>query len=164
MFVFQTILKIPGFTDNIVTHILSGLGAGFFAVCIGSPVDVVWYLHKKLDHEFYPLCFLIFFFETCCMAQVKSRMMGDPSYKGTIDCFVKTLKADVSNSLLSLGILNITPENVYKSWVFVSYTGSYGILQGFHPQLWTSRLMERHHVFDPRTGKWPNVTFTVSTQ
>ncbi|RID54287.1 hypothetical protein BRARA_G01621, partial [Brassica rapa] len=61
----QTILKIPGFTDNVVTHILSGLGAGFFAVCIGSPVDVV-----------------------------KSRMMGDPSYKGTIDCFVKTLKAD----------------------------------------------------------------------
>ncbi|KAF7825579.1 mitochondrial uncoupling protein 1 [Senna tora] len=61
----QTILKIPGFTDNVVTHLLSGLGAGFFAVCIGSPVDVV-----------------------------KSRMMGDPSYKSTIDCFVKTLKND----------------------------------------------------------------------
>lgn len=38
----QSILKIPGFTDNVVTHLLSGLGAGFFAVCIGSPVDVVW--------------------------------------------------------------------------------------------------------------------------
>lgn len=37
----QTILKIPGFTDNVVTHLLAGLGAGFFAVCIGSPVDVV---------------------------------------------------------------------------------------------------------------------------
>ncbi|KAJ8484764.1 hypothetical protein OPV22_017249 [Ensete ventricosum] len=37
----QTILKIPGFTDNVFTHLLSGLGAGFFAVCIGSPVDVV---------------------------------------------------------------------------------------------------------------------------
>ncbi|XP_042512336.1 mitochondrial uncoupling protein 1 [Macadamia integrifolia] len=61
----QTILKIPGFTDNVFTHILSGLGAGFFAVCIGSPVDVV-----------------------------KSRMMGDPTYKSTIDCFVKTLKND----------------------------------------------------------------------
>ncbi|CAL5192240.1 unnamed protein product [Lathyrus oleraceus] len=61
----ETILKIPGFTDNVVTHLLSGLGAGFFAVCIGSPVDVV-----------------------------KSRMMGDPSYKSTIDCFVKTLKND----------------------------------------------------------------------
>ncbi|XP_004514487.1 mitochondrial uncoupling protein 1-like [Cicer arietinum] len=61
----QTILKIPGFTDNVVTHLLSGLGAGFFAVCIGSPVDVV-----------------------------KSRMMGDPSYKNTLDCFVKTLKND----------------------------------------------------------------------
>ncbi|XP_010504203.1 PREDICTED: mitochondrial uncoupling protein 1 [Camelina sativa] len=62
----ETILKIPGFTDNVVTHILSGLGAGFFAVCIGSPVDVV-----------------------------KSRMMGDSgAYKGTIDCFIKTLKSD----------------------------------------------------------------------
>jgi solute carrier family 25 uncoupling protein 8/9 len=27
--------------------------------------------------------------------QVKSRMMGDSSYKSTIDCFVKTLKNDV---------------------------------------------------------------------
>lgn len=39
----QSILKIPGFTDNVVTQLLSGLGAGFFAVCIGSPVDVVCY-------------------------------------------------------------------------------------------------------------------------
>lgn len=61
----QTILKIPGFSDNIFTHLLSGLGAGFVAVCVGSPVDVV-----------------------------KSRMMGDPTYKGTLDCFVKTLKND----------------------------------------------------------------------
>lgn len=61
----QTILKIPGFTDNVVTHLFSGLGAGFIAVCVGSPVDVV-----------------------------KSRMMGDPTYKGTVDCFVKTLKND----------------------------------------------------------------------
>ncbi|RVW56637.1 Mitochondrial uncoupling protein 2 [Vitis vinifera] len=36
----QTILKISGFTDNLLTHLLAGLGAGFFAVCIGSPVDV----------------------------------------------------------------------------------------------------------------------------
>ncbi|XP_065010444.1 mitochondrial uncoupling protein 2 isoform X2 [Musa acuminata AAA Group] len=36
----QTILEIPGFTDDIFTHVLAGLGAGFFAVCIGSPVDV----------------------------------------------------------------------------------------------------------------------------
>ncbi|KAI5682676.1 hypothetical protein M9H77_03904 [Catharanthus roseus] len=61
----QTILKIPGFTDNVVTHLFAGLGAGFFAVCIGSPVDVV-----------------------------KSRMMGDSAYKSTLDCFVKTLKND----------------------------------------------------------------------
>ncbi|GAB2243601.1 hypothetical protein Droror1_Dr00023729 [Drosera rotundifolia] len=37
----ETILAIPGFTDNAFTHSLAGLGAGFFAVCIGSPVDVV---------------------------------------------------------------------------------------------------------------------------
>ncbi|XP_057843226.1 mitochondrial uncoupling protein 1 [Cryptomeria japonica] len=62
----QTLLKLPGFSDNIITHLLSGLGAGFVAVCIGSPVDVV-----------------------------KSRMMGNSkAYKGTIDCFVKTLKND----------------------------------------------------------------------
>lgn len=63
----QTILKLPGFSDNVVTHMLAGLGAGFFAVCIGSPVDVV-----------------------------KSRMMGDSAYKSTLDCFVKTLKNDGS--------------------------------------------------------------------
>ncbi|KDP46564.1 hypothetical protein JCGZ_08536 [Jatropha curcas] len=59
----QTILQIPGFMDNVFTHLLAGLGAGFFAVCIGSPIDVV-----------------------------KSRMMGDSSYKSTLDCFIKTLK------------------------------------------------------------------------
>jgi hypothetical protein len=64
----QTLLKLPGFSDNVVTHLLSGLGAGFIAVCVGSPVDVV-----------------------------KSRMMGSSStaYKGTVDCFVQTLKNDV---------------------------------------------------------------------
>lgn len=59
----EMILKIPGFMDNVLTHLLAGLGAGFFAVCIGSPVDVV-----------------------------KSRMMGDSTYKNTVDCFIKTLK------------------------------------------------------------------------
>ncbi|CAM8924623.1 unnamed protein product [Rhodiola kirilowii] len=61
----ETILKLPGFEDNVITHLLSGLGAGFVAVCVGSPVDVV-----------------------------KSRMMGDSAYKSTLDCFVKTLKND----------------------------------------------------------------------
>lgn len=45
----QTILKIPGFTDNILTHILAGLGAGLFAVCIGSPIDVVCHLSLLPD-------------------------------------------------------------------------------------------------------------------
>lgn len=50
----QTILEIPGFTDDIFTHVLAGLGAGFFAVCIGSPVDVVSFLINYLSS--YPAC------------------------------------------------------------------------------------------------------------
>ncbi|XP_076898867.1 mitochondrial uncoupling protein 2-like [Bidens hawaiensis] len=61
----QFVLKIPGFTDSIFTHLLAGLGAGFFAVLIGSPVDVV-----------------------------KSRMMGESVYKSTVDCIVKTLRVE----------------------------------------------------------------------
>ena len=54
------------------------------------------------------------------MAQVKSRMMGDPSYKGTIDCFVKTLKADVSKLFFCvLSGNNTTPEKVHNSLSFV---------------------------------------------
>ncbi|XP_055812814.1 mitochondrial uncoupling protein 2-like isoform X2 [Solanum dulcamara] len=59
----EIILKLPGFTDTVLTHLLAGLGAGFFAVSIGSPVDVV-----------------------------KSRMMGDSVYRNTFDCFFRTLK------------------------------------------------------------------------
>ncbi|GAV74487.1 Mito_carr domain-containing protein [Cephalotus follicularis] len=61
----QTILQIPGFMDNVFTHLLAGLGAGLLAVCVGSPIDVV-----------------------------KSRMMGDSTYKSTLDCFIKTLKTE----------------------------------------------------------------------
>ncbi|KAI8573973.1 hypothetical protein RHMOL_Rhmol01G0317800 [Rhododendron molle] len=61
----QTLLQIPGFTDSAFTHLLAGLGAGLFAVCIGSPVDLV-----------------------------KSRMMGDSIYKSTLDCFIRTLKTE----------------------------------------------------------------------
>lgn len=63
----QSLLKLPGFGDNMATHLVAGLGAGFVAVCVGSPVDVV-----------------------------KSRVMGDSTgkYSGTIDCFVKTFRND----------------------------------------------------------------------
>jgi solute carrier family 25 uncoupling protein 8/9 len=37
----QSLLASGYFKDNVVTHLLAGLGAGFFAVSIGSPVDVV---------------------------------------------------------------------------------------------------------------------------
>ena len=53
--------------DNALTHVASGLGAGFMAVCVGSPVDVV-----------------------------KSRMMGalPGEYSNIVDCFVKTARND----------------------------------------------------------------------
>lgn len=59
----QTFLK-AGMSDSVPTHILSALGAGFVACCVGSPVDVV-----------------------------KSRVMGDQTgkYKGFVDCCVKTM-------------------------------------------------------------------------
>ncbi|OMO85157.1 Dicarboxylate carrier 2 [Corchorus capsularis] len=84
----QSILKIPGFSDNVVTHLLSGLGAGFFAVCIGSPVDVV-----------------------------KSRMMGDSTYKSTLDCFVKTLKNDNWKSIFSTS--SPSPEVLAETFLAV---------------------------------------------
>ena len=64
---FKETFIAAGLPDNIGTHILSGLGAGFAAVCVGSPVDVV-----------------------------KSRMMGARlgEYSNIIDCFVKTAKQD----------------------------------------------------------------------
>jgi len=63
----QTLLSSGLMQDNIFCHIVSGLGAGFFAVCVGSPVDVV-----------------------------KSRMMGAPpgAYSGVLDAFVKTFQKD----------------------------------------------------------------------
>jgi solute carrier family 25 uncoupling protein 8/9 len=36
-----SLLATGMFSDNVVTHLVAGLGAGFFAVCVGSPVDVV---------------------------------------------------------------------------------------------------------------------------
>jgi solute carrier family 25 uncoupling protein 8/9 len=60
-------LLANGMEDGIPTHLLSGLGAGFVACCVGSPVDVV-----------------------------KSRVMGDSvgAYKGFFDCVVKTARND----------------------------------------------------------------------
>lgn len=57
------LLASGAFEDNTACHIMSGLGAGFVAVCVGSPVDVV-----------------------------KSRVMGDKAgkYSGMMNCFAKT--------------------------------------------------------------------------
>jgi solute carrier family 25 (mitochondrial uncoupling protein), member 8/9 len=64
---FKESFIAAGLPDNIGTHILSGLGAGFAAVCVGSPVDVV-----------------------------KSRMMNakQGQYANIVDCFIKTARND----------------------------------------------------------------------
>ena len=63
----QSLLESGMFQDNVYCHLASGLGAGFVAVCVGSPVDVV-----------------------------KSRMMGAApgTYKSMGDAFVKTFQKD----------------------------------------------------------------------
>lgn len=64
---FKEMFLAAGMPDNVVTHIASGLAAGFAAVCVGSPVDVV-----------------------------KSRMMGAKpgEYSNIVDCFIKTASRD----------------------------------------------------------------------
>ncbi|KAH9661739.1 mitochondrial uncoupling protein 2 [Citrus sinensis] len=93
----ETILKIPGFTDNIFTHILAGLGAGLFAVCIGSPIDVVGFLSPLLlsakNNSLAAPNISISLYRLT--TKVKSRMMGDSAYKNTVDCFIKTLKYEI---------------------------------------------------------------------
>lgn len=37
----QMLIGTGAFADTVPCHIASGLGAGFLAVCVGSPVDVV---------------------------------------------------------------------------------------------------------------------------
>lgn len=63
----QSLLASGMFHDNVYCHLASGLGAGFVAVCVGSPVDVV-----------------------------KSRMMGAAPgvYNNMGDAFIKTFQKD----------------------------------------------------------------------
>lgn len=63
----QTLLKTGLFQDNVFCHLACGVGAGFFAVTIGSPVDVI-----------------------------KSRMMGAApgTYTGVVNAFVTTFRKD----------------------------------------------------------------------
>ncbi|KAF5827525.1 mitochondrial carrier domain-containing protein [Dunaliella salina] len=63
----ESLLATGLFKDDVFTQLLSGLGAGFIAVCVGSPVDVV-----------------------------KSRIMSDNTgrYSGVLDCFAKTARTE----------------------------------------------------------------------
>lgn len=37
----SSLISTGFFSDSLPTHVVAGLGAGFLAVCVGSPVDVV---------------------------------------------------------------------------------------------------------------------------
>ena len=71
--VFKTMLIERAWADNVVTHTVSSLAAGFVACTVSSPADVI-----------------------------KSRVMSQPLhsdgtpkyYKGTLDCLTKSIKAD----------------------------------------------------------------------
>ncbi|KAG9154196.1 hypothetical protein Leryth_000665 [Lithospermum erythrorhizon] len=84
----EAILRIPGFTDGALTHLFAGFGAGFFAVCIGSPLDV------------------------------KSRMMGDSIYKNTFDCFLRTLKSEGPGAFYKGFLPNFTRLGIWNVIMF----------------------------------------------
>lgn len=63
----QTLLRTGFFEDNVATHILSGLTAGFVATVVGSPVDVT---------------------KTRIMNQ-KVSAAGVAEYSGALDCVTK---------------------------------------------------------------------------
>ncbi|XP_027931962.1 mitochondrial uncoupling protein 2-like [Vigna unguiculata] len=97
----RTILKIPGFIDNVYTHLLAGLGAGLFAVFIGSPVDVV-----------------------------KSRMMGDSTYKSTFDCFLKTLLNEGFLAFYKGFLPNFGRVGAWNVIMFLTYEQAKRFLRG----------------------------------
>jgi hypothetical protein len=74
----QSLLATGYFTDNVVTHLVSGLGAGFFAVSIGSPVDVV--KSRVMGEFFVLLCvrFAFFFFSAFSLGENERRQQQQP--------------------------------------------------------------------------------------
>eukprot|EP00891_Asterochloris_glomerata_P006680 jgi/Astpho2/6680/Aster-05032 len=89
----ESLIATGLFEDTLPCHLASGSGAGFFAVCIGSPVDVV-----------------------------KSRMMGDSQglYKGVLDCFTKTLQRDGILAFYNGFIPNVGRLAAYNMVVFTA--------------------------------------------
>jgi solute carrier family 25 uncoupling protein 8/9 len=66
-----SLLETGWFKDNVLTHLVAGLGAGFFAVCVGSPVDVV----KSRVMGECPTCVCVCLFDCVCGA-AGSIMLG----------------------------------------------------------------------------------------
>ncbi|KAK8939443.1 Mitochondrial uncoupling protein 1 [Platanthera guangdongensis] len=79
--------------------ILAGLTTGALAISIATPTDLVK-VRLQAEGKLPPgvprrYSGALNAYSTI-VKLVKSRMMGDPSYKSTVDCFVKTLKNDAS--------------------------------------------------------------------
>jgi solute carrier family 25 uncoupling protein 8/9 len=82
-----------GMPEDVRLHISSGLGAGFLAVCIGSPFDVV-----------------------------KSRLMGaaEGEFSGIIDCFAQTFKKEGPAALYKGFIPNFARLGGWNTCMFVT--------------------------------------------
>ena len=101
---------------------------------------------------------LIFMYFNCFL-KVKSRMMGDPSYKSTLDCFIKTLKNDVSvlltdfTKLLEEKIIKKKRAEVYAIHGFsgVLVQGPLAFYKGFIPNF-------------GRLGSWNVIMFLTLEQ
>ena len=112
--------------------------------------DIIWWC-QSIQVNFRVFQFIL---------KVKSRMMGDPSYKSTLDCFIKTLKNDVSvlltdfTKLLEEKLLKKKRAEVYAIHGFFRRigTGTFGFLQGIYPEFWPPGIMERYHVLDSGAG------------
>ncbi len=66
----QTLLRSNMMRDDIPAHLLSGLGAGFVAAVVGSPVDVLK------------------------VRVMSTQADGSRVYKGTLDCVRKSLQSE----------------------------------------------------------------------
>jgi len=88
----EQLLKV-GVPDDVRCHILAGFGAGFMAVCVASPFDVV-----------------------------KSRLMGakEGEFKGMVDCFVKTAKTEGAASFYKGFVPNFARVGSWNTVMFVT--------------------------------------------
>lgn len=89
----ETLMRL-GYPDCVPLHIMCGFSAGFVACCVGSPAD--------------------------CLG---TRIMNDESgrYKGPVDCFFKTLKAEGPSAFYKGFMPNLFRMAGYNTVLFLTY-------------------------------------------